>query len=681
MIPASSRFVVVGAGMHGLSTAYHLAVELRQRGLGSGADVIVLEKSTPGAGATGIACGVVRNNYFQPAMSELMQACVEVWESDPEAYHYNGVGYIALGPQVQESDLTAVYERHQRIGYRSDLYPRRGRGRRAHEGALPRLARAGRHGLPPRAPGRLRVQPRVGRRPARQVPRRGRRRSTPHTEVTGFELGADDSVTAVETDQGRIAVGEQVVDRARPVGQALLGACSGCPMTIDIHTPSGDVVRDQPMWTYWNLQEGEITVDPLMFATADGGAPPVIHLDTDAPLYTDDGQLVTDELWGIYYKRDRHGVQGGASPLTVDGDVELDPYPSTTNVDDSFPDMWCAALSHAMSRFEGCRALYKQARSGGVGSFTADNFPVFDYLKPNVYGDPRLEPRLQDDRRRPRGRAGAARRLGAAPDAVPLRALRDRRPAPGLELAVSLELAESLRSASGTRALPRRSPARGSGTTRPASRARSSRRSPRPAPARARREGRRRARARRPPRAGLPGSDREAARGRARRRRSRRGSRRSARRRRGRSRSRRARREHRRRGEVRVAGAVDRAVLDPARRRDPQHLGAVVVAVRDPDGRPGRAARGRAELEPLVRVDGRRGQRAVRASVRLEAADEAVGERRQAEPRGSDSSRKTFTPSFQSERWKWQPLPVRCVNGFGMNVATRPCCSASVCTM
>ena len=50
-------------------------------------------------------------------------------------------------------------------------------------------------------------------------------------------------------------------------------------------------MHDQPMWTYWNLQEGEITVDPLMFATADGGAPPVIHLDTDAPLHTDDGKL------------------------------------------------------------------------------------------------------------------------------------------------------------------------------------------------------------------------------------------------------------------------------------------------------------------------------------------------------------------------------------------------------
>jgi hypothetical protein len=113
------------------------------------------------------------------------------------------------------------------------------------------------------------------------------------------------------------------------------------------------------MWTYWNLQEGEIGVDPLMFATADGSAPPVIHLDTDAPLVADDGELITDELWGIYYKRDRHGVQGGASPLVVEGEVELDPYPSTTDVAARFPDMWCAALSHAMSRFEGCRPLYK----------------------------------------------------------------------------------------------------------------------------------------------------------------------------------------------------------------------------------------------------------------------------------------------------------------------------------
>src|SRR5919198_4877232 len=120
-VPRRAPYVVVGAGIHGLSTAYHLAKELRARDLGSGEDIVVLDKSQPGAGASGIACGVVRNNYFQPAMSELMQACVEVWESDPAAYHYNPVGYMALGAAVQESDLTETYERQERIGYRSEL--------------------------------------------------------------------------------------------------------------------------------------------------------------------------------------------------------------------------------------------------------------------------------------------------------------------------------------------------------------------------------------------------------------------------------------------------------------------------------------------------------------------------------------------------------------------------------
>ena len=52
-------------------------------------------------------------------MSELMLACVEVWESDPEAFAYQGVGYMALGPKVQEPDLRATWERRQNIGYSS----------------------------------------------------------------------------------------------------------------------------------------------------------------------------------------------------------------------------------------------------------------------------------------------------------------------------------------------------------------------------------------------------------------------------------------------------------------------------------------------------------------------------------------------------------------------------------
>ena len=70
MIRTHSRYVIVGAGIHGLSTAWHLARDLRARGLGTGEDILVLDKREAGAGASGIACGTVRNNYFQPAMRE-----------------------------------------------------------------------------------------------------------------------------------------------------------------------------------------------------------------------------------------------------------------------------------------------------------------------------------------------------------------------------------------------------------------------------------------------------------------------------------------------------------------------------------------------------------------------------------------------------------------------------------
>src|SRR6188472_3150666 len=96
-VPSSVSVLVIGAGVHGLSTAWHLAE--------AGEDVLVVDKAGVGAGASGIACGVIRNNYFQPAMQELMAACVEIWESDPETLHYHPTGYVALGPASQEPDL------------------------------------------------------------------------------------------------------------------------------------------------------------------------------------------------------------------------------------------------------------------------------------------------------------------------------------------------------------------------------------------------------------------------------------------------------------------------------------------------------------------------------------------------------------------------------------------------
>ena len=380
-VPKSTRYLVIGAGVHGLSTAYHLAKELKARGQGGGEDILVVDKTGVAAGASGIACGVVRNNYYQPAMAELMAANVEVWEEDPAAYAYNSVGYMALGPQVQEQDLIEVHERQQRIGYPSDLivgerevrdymrglYPDwRGRGvtvcLHEHKGGFAYNVDAI-QGLAGKARGEG-VQILEG------------------VRVTGFELDNSGAVTTVETDGGSIQV-EQVVVGAGPWVKEIWGML-GLPQRLDVRTPEGEVHRDREMWTFWYLQEGEITMDPSLFATAEGGIPPVIHVDSDAPLHDDDGRLITDELWGIYFKRDRHGVQGGASPLPKGHDFQVDPYPSSS-VEPGFADMWVAALSHCMERFSGMRSAYKTVRSGGVGAFTVDNFPVFDEMRPNVY--------------------------------------------------------------------------------------------------------------------------------------------------------------------------------------------------------------------------------------------------------------------------------------------------------
>jgi glycine/D-amino acid oxidase-like deaminating enzyme len=198
----------------------------------------------------------------------------------------------------------------------------------------------------------------------------------------GFMFDQSGAVTAVQTDAGAIEV-EQVVVAVGP-WIASVWEMLGLPGRLDVHQADGTVLADQPMWTYWYLQEGEVFVDPASFVTADGRPSGVIHLDSDQVLRDDDGALITDEPWGIYFKPDRAGIQGGAAPIRLGHAFTVDPYP-TGSVDPSFPDMWCAALSHCLERFAGTRALYRQVRSGGVGAFTADNFPVFDHMRPNVY--------------------------------------------------------------------------------------------------------------------------------------------------------------------------------------------------------------------------------------------------------------------------------------------------------
>jgi glycine/D-amino acid oxidase-like deaminating enzyme len=384
-LPNFKKYVIIGAGMHGLSTAWYLAKELKARGKGSGEDIVVLDKTGPGAGASGIACGVIRNFYFQPAMGEVMRVSVEVWEENADAFHYQGVGYMALVGPVQDSDLQAIYERQQKSGYRSDLicgekdvhdymrglfpdWKARGLTTCLHEkqgGFAFNMDSV--HGLVDRATGEgVTILSGV--------------------EVKGFDF-QNGTVKAVQTDAGRIET-EQVVVAVGPWVKSVW-TMLGLPNAIDIRKRDGQMVKDWPMWTYWRLQEGEVSLDPASYVTADGAYPPVIHVDSSEPLISDKtGQLITDQLWGIYFKRDKHGVQGGAVPENLGTDAKIDPYgPNSPHyiVKEDFMDYYTAGLAHCMERFVGCSASYHWAPSGGVGAFTADSFPVFDAMLPNVY--------------------------------------------------------------------------------------------------------------------------------------------------------------------------------------------------------------------------------------------------------------------------------------------------------
>ena len=121
-LPEAATYVIVGGGVHGLSTAWHLAMELEDRGLGSGADIVLLDKSHPGAGATGIACGCVRNFYMTEPLHAIVRESVDVWNYDPVLFGFQQVGYISCGEDNQIADYERIHRSQNSVGYTSDLY-------------------------------------------------------------------------------------------------------------------------------------------------------------------------------------------------------------------------------------------------------------------------------------------------------------------------------------------------------------------------------------------------------------------------------------------------------------------------------------------------------------------------------------------------------------------------------
>jgi len=390
--PTNAKYVIVGAGIHGLSTAYHLALELKRKGEGDGSDILIIDKTSIAAGASGIACGVVRNNYYQPAMRELMAHSVKVWESDSKAYSYHPVGYMQISPEVMREDVSTIAEQQKDIGYESIFIEGARESHSYMRGLFDDWQAQGITSVLHEKPGGYSNNTQAMYGLAGKAEGEGVRILTGAT-VQEFERGnGSDAITAVVTDRGTVEC-DYVVIAAGPWVKSLWETLE-LPRAVSIKGSDGTMHHDVPMWVFWSLQEGTLGVDPKMQRTNDGEMPPVIHVDSDAALISDvDGSVITEEMWGIYYKPDFHfnGIQGGAAPFKVPTEpdkVAVDPYgPDSPDfvVGAEFAHMWCSALAHCQKRFEGQTPKYKDEPSGGIGAFTPDSFPVFDVFCENCY--------------------------------------------------------------------------------------------------------------------------------------------------------------------------------------------------------------------------------------------------------------------------------------------------------
>lgn len=387
-IPDAARYVIIGAGVHGLSTAWHLAMQLTEAGTGSGADVVLLDKTAPGAGATGIACGCVRNLYMTEPLHAILRHSIDVWNYDPILLGFQQVGYISVGEENQISEYEKILKSQAGVGYTSDMYV----GQEARDfltSVWPDFKHhstevvlhehlSGYSGTAQSVAGLTEMCARYGVQMYSGV------------EVKGYEISGDE-VTAVRTNRGEIRA--DVVFLCVGAWIPLHWDMLGLPLTLDVGYPDGTVVEKKDMWTFWRLEEGEIYYDGPYY-TADGKNPPVLHIELMNTPVVDaaTGDLLGDSVYA-YWKNgtermDRPGIQGGGMPHLLGSDAVIEPYGHANDeyqAGPEFADYLTAVMGMFMSRFEGIRPNFKERRNGGIGAFTPDNVPIMDWVKPNVY--------------------------------------------------------------------------------------------------------------------------------------------------------------------------------------------------------------------------------------------------------------------------------------------------------
>ena len=97
---AEYDIVIVGAGGHGLATAYYLAKEHGLR------NIAVLEKGWLGGGNTARNTTIVRSNYLWDESAQLYEKAMQLWEGLSQDLNYNVMfsqrGVLNLAHTLQE---------------------------------------------------------------------------------------------------------------------------------------------------------------------------------------------------------------------------------------------------------------------------------------------------------------------------------------------------------------------------------------------------------------------------------------------------------------------------------------------------------------------------------------------------------------------------------------------------
>ena len=116
---SESRFdvVVVGAGIVGASTAYHL----KKQGVKS---VLLLERAAPAAGGTGKSAAIVRQHYSTPLMARLALESIGMLaqiEAKTKAKIFQQNGWHMLVPQHHLETTKKNIKMQQRVGVQTQL--------------------------------------------------------------------------------------------------------------------------------------------------------------------------------------------------------------------------------------------------------------------------------------------------------------------------------------------------------------------------------------------------------------------------------------------------------------------------------------------------------------------------------------------------------------------------------